>query len=158
MKMLFDEHGRMVATEYFSSEDYQTGRPCCAVREGIWHLLLPDRCPLLPSTRRMYAMPFSTKSEPEGWQWRLIIPKGWNLKLPCRCFAPPAPSLPNYGDEYEARLIIYGFLLPGLNHAREPAFGIEEPLQILFQCSLRVVRVTASERLARGGQLPRTYN
>lgn len=158
MRMLFDESGRMVATDYYQSEDYRQRVPCCAVRDGTWHVLLPDPCPEIPQARHSYTVPLVARDQPEGWAWTLCIRPKWTQRLPLKCFLHPPPDLPQPGDEYTAWLHIYGHELPGLTPHPHADFGLtSEPLKIVFTAPLRVVRASLTERVAKGGTVPVHY-
>lgn len=159
MKMLFDERGVLVGTDYYRSAECAAGVPCCAVRDGTWHLLLPEACPVIHgNTRFAWALPVVAKEQKAGWAWRLIMRKGWTVLLPLPAFIHPVPDLPGYGDEYRAALVIYGRWLPGLAVRALGDFNIEdEAPEVVYSSSLTVRRLRIEEVLRLGGKPEATY-
>ena len=141
MKMLFDEANRLVATDYFGSESYLAGVPCCAVRDGVWHLLLPGGHQTFPPLKQALVMPVSASSEREGWRWKLWISSSWTVALPVSCFVWPPPDLPEPGTACRKTLCIYGHWLPGMPRVTY-GFGLldSERPEVLHQAQLLVQR------------------
>lgn len=158
MTVLFNERGELVATDYYASEEFKARRPCCVVREGVWHLLLAERSPVLPDRTWGYAMPWQVRKEKAGWLWKIGVGHFSQL-VPLPCFAAPAPELPGFGSESRGLLLIYGFLLPGLGDPPKETLGLAvgEAPQVLYRGTLKVVRITAdlkgkilARQIARG--------
>lgn len=143
IEMLFDTAGLLVATDYYASEAFRQGLPCCSVRDGTWHLLLPEMCVVLPKRHTAYAMPFTAKESKDGWCWRITISGEWHMRLPLDCFTPQAPGLPDHGADYTQHLIIYGHWLPGMSEKAIP-LGIAGGVgpEVIFNRRLKVCRIT----------------
>lgn len=142
MEMLFDDSGNLRSTDYWQSEDCRAGRPCCAVRNGIWHLLVPLAQPMPRQAPRALALPVLSATDPERWRWKLWLTPDWPIALPLGCFCGPAPALPQPGAEMDRMLRIYGFWLPGLDEVTYNFGHFENGgPQCVYRAPLRVARV-----------------
>ncbi len=141
----FDSAGVLVDTPYWISEEARQGRAWCAVRDSIWHLLMPTPGRRFPERwQPALALPVRTSREPEGWCWKLWITRDWWLLLPLSRFEGEAPPLPEPGARMDRRLIVYGHWLPGLSQQVTWSFG-NLPTHAVpheYSAQLRVCRVS----------------